>query len=86
MKTVEPCKTHVAIPGHAGECPWCRCQRLQDELALVKDAFEMAIAVKDYYWEGPVLFSGEFRDISSSTAQDMGRWVERWKIILGEST
>lgn len=82
MNQNNSCKIHISIPGHTGECPWCRCQQLEDELSLVKDAFEIAIEVKNYYWEGTVPFNGEFNDISSSTASDMSRWITRWKKIL----
>lgn len=85
MKDNFICKTHMAIPEYTGECPWCKVETLEGELKSIRDSFQMAVVVKDYYWgDGQVPFKGEFSDISPSTARDMARWVERWNKLFND--
>ena len=62
-----------------------RCQKLEDELKTIKDAFEMALVVKDYYREDDAPFNGEFSEAPPKVQRDMQRWVERWKKFFGET-
>lgn len=81
----EGCKVHVSSWDSRHGCPWCRIEDLEGEIKSIRDSFQIAVAVKDYYWEdGRAPFNGEFSDISPTTARDMERWVARWSKLFND--
>ncbi len=63
-------------------CPWCQRDKLMDELELIKEVFEAAVASKESKGGQQVPYFGDFASVNPSTLGQMKYWVERWKKIL----
>jgi hypothetical protein len=81
------CETHESawMPFESSsepKCPWCQRDQLFDEIEMIKEIFESAIAARETKGGQQVPYHGDFANITPSIARDMKFWIERWNKLL----
>lgn len=81
------CETHESswMPFESSleaKCPWCQRDQLFDEIEMIKEIFEAAIAARENKGGQQVPYHGDFANITPSIIRDMKFWIERWNKLL----
>lgn len=81
------CKVHESAwmpfeSSSESKCPWCQRDQLFDEIEMIKEIFEAAIAARESKGGQQVPYHGDFANITPSITRDMKFWIERWNKLL----
>ena len=81
------CETHESawMPFESNsetKCPWCQRDQLFDEIEMIKEIFEAAIAARENKGGQQVPYHGDFANITPSIIRDMKFWIKRWNQLL----
>jgi len=87
LSQAEYCESHESyyhpFPGLEGKCPWCQRDRYYDELELIKETFQAAVANHRRDKGGQqVPYHGDFSNVPPSAIQQMEWYITRWNEVL----
>ena len=86
LTTSEYCESHESyyhpFAGLEGKCPWCERDKFREELGLIKEVFQAAVANRRGKGGQQVPYHGDFCSIPPSTIRDLENWVKIFKAAL----